>query len=161
MDLPFLFYGVGLAVAMVAASLTVTAFPDWQLARAALAVFANWLLGTLFAMASGVTDGWWFNILIDTGAAAVILHRMSSPWQALLGVTYCVQIAMHLAYSWLSVDGAADAMTYYAWLTRIAWAQLALLVIWSVELWRNGTIGLRARDGVENGDPPRGADPLT
>jgi len=132
MDLPFLAYGFGLAAVMVAASLTVTAHPNWQLARAALAVFANWVAGTVFALATDVTDGWWFNMAIDAAAAAVILYRLSSQWQVALGLTYCLQIAMHIAYGLL---GKADAWPYYSALTAIAWLQLLLVAGWSGDVW--------------------------
>jgi hypothetical protein len=131
-DPSFLAYGFGLAAAMVAASLTVTAFPNWQLARAALVVFANWVVGTVFVLATDISDGWWFNIAIDTLAAAVILYRVSRQWQVALGLTYCLQIAMHIAYA---LNVAADAWPYYNALTAIAWLQLLMVVGWSGEIW--------------------------
>lgn len=132
-DLPFLLYGFGLTAAMVAASLTVTAWPNWQLARAALVVFANWVAGTVFALASGITDGWWFSLAIDTLAAGVVLYRLSNQWQVALGLTYCLQIAMHLAYGLLV--SASDPWPYYSALTAIAWLQLLLIIGWSADTW--------------------------
>jgi hypothetical protein len=135
MDTPFLIYGFGLAVAMLAASMTVTAHPNWQLARAAAAVFANWVLGTAFAVMTDVTDGWWFNIGIDAVAALVIFYRLSSPWQAALALTYCLQIAMHIAYAAMVADGKAGPAAYYGALTAIAWLQLLLVIGWSGDIW--------------------------
>ena len=131
-DLPFLLYGFGLAAAMVTASLTVTAYPNWQLARAALVVFANWVAGTVFALATDITDGWWFSLAIDAVAAAVILYRLSNQWQVALGLTYCLQIVMHLASGLLN---SADAWHYYSALTAIAWLQLLLIGGWSGDVW--------------------------
>jgi hypothetical protein len=132
MDLPFLLYGFGLAAAMVAASLTVTAHPNWQLARAALVVFANWVAGTVFALATDVTDGWWFSLAIDAIAATVILYRFSNQWQVAMGLTYCLQISMHLAYGMLT---SAQPWPYYSALTAIAWLQLLLVIGWSGDVW--------------------------
>ncbi|MCW3849202.1 hypothetical protein OF829_18340 [Sphingomonas sp. LB-2] len=131
-DLPFLLYGVGLAAAMVAASLTVTAHPNWQLARAALVVFGNWVVGTVFALTTDITDGWWFSIAIDAIAAGMIFYRLSSQWQVALGLTYCLQIAMHLAYGLIA---AAEPWPYYSALTAIAWLQLLLIAGWSGDIW--------------------------
>jgi len=135
MDYPFLLYGIGLAAAMVAASMTVTAFPDWRLARAAVVVFANWVIGTVFVLVSGVTDAWWFNIAIDAVAAAAILYRLSTHWQAALGLTYCLQIAMHIAYALLTAKGGAVPLPYYGALTAIAWLQLVMVGGWSGDVW--------------------------
>lgn len=150
MDLPFLLYGFGLAGAMVAASLTVTAFPNWQLARAALVVFANWVVGTVFALSTDITDGWWFSIAIDAVAAGVILYRFSNQWQVALGLTYCLQIAMHLAYGLLI---AAQAWPYYSALTAIAWLQLLLVAGWSGDIW------LRRPSAEPVKRAPKGAEP--
>jgi NhaP-type Na+/H+ and K+/H+ antiporter len=149
MDLPFLLYGFGLAGAMVAASLTVTAFPNWQLARAALVVFANWVVGTIFALSTDITDGWWFSIAIDAVAAGVILYRFSNQWQVALGLTYCLQIAMHLAYGLLI---SAQAWPYYSALTAIAWLQLLLVAGWSGDIW------LRRPAGEPDKRAPKGAE---
>jgi hypothetical protein len=132
MDLPFLLYGCGLTAAMLAASLTVSAYPNWRLACAALAVFVNWVVGTTFAMTSGVTDGWWFSLAIDAAAAVAILYGLSSQWQVALGLTYCLQIAMHIAYAALPLG---DPWPYYSALTAIAWLQLMMVVGWSGDIW--------------------------
>jgi hypothetical protein len=135
MDAPFLLYGFGLAAAMAAASMTVTAYPNWRLARAAVAVFANWVIGTVFALTTQVTDGWWFNIGIDALAAGVIFYRLNSRWQVALGLTYCLQIAMHIAYAVLVAEGKAVPNSYYGALTAIAWLQLLLVLGWSGDVW--------------------------
>ncbi|MEZ0243320.1 MAG: hypothetical protein ACAH11_08090 [Sphingomonas sp.] len=150
MDLPFLLYGFGLAGAMVAASLTVTAFPNWQLARAALVVFANWVAGTVFALATDITDGWWFSIAIDALAAVAILYGLSKQWQVALGLTYCLQIVMHLAYGLLPATGP---WPYYSALTAIAWLQLLLVAGWSGEIW------LRRPQPGTDASAPKGAEP--
>jgi hypothetical protein len=148
MDYPFLLYGVGLAAAMVAASMTVTAYPNWQLARAALVVFANWVAGSVFALTTGITDGWWFNIAIDLVAAAAILYRLSGRWQVALGLTYCLQIAMHIAYAMLSAKGSAVPWPYYGALTALAWLQLLVVGGWSADIWLR-----RPRAPNENAEP--------
>jgi len=146
-DLPFTLYGFGLAAAVVVASLTVTAHPNWQLARAALAVFVNWVAGTVFALTTDITDGWWFSLAIDAIAAAVILYRLSGQWQVALGLTYCLQIAMHLAYGLLS---SAHAWPYYSALTAIAWLQLLLVAGWSGDVWLRG----KPRESAPNSAEP-------
>jgi hypothetical protein len=136
--LPFYLYALGLAVAICAAGLTVRRTFDAQLLRSLGAVVVNWLIGTAFAFGTGITDGWWFNICIDTGAAAAILFRPAGRWQAALGVSYVVQIAMHCGYGLLSMRGAQDPMAYYNWLTGIAWLQLLILGGWCGGIWRGG-----------------------
>lgn len=152
MDLPFLLYGVGLAGAIVAASLTVTVHPDWQLARAALVVLVNWVLGTVFVLATGITDGWWFNIPIDLLAAAAIFHRLAGRWQAALAATYLVQLAGHAFYGWMAMRGDAAPWAYYGWLTAIAWLQLLLIGGWSADIWRRRG---GARTSSEAAEPRR------
>ncbi len=147
MDYPFLFYGMGLAGAMVAASMTVTAYPDTRLARGAVVVFANWVLGTVFALVTGITDGWWFNIAIDALAAGAILYRLAGTWQAALGLTYCLQIAMHIAYALLTAKGDALPLSYYGALTAIAWLQLLLVAGWSGDTWLRRSTHERNRAG--------------
>ena len=149
-DLPFLLYGFGLTVAMVTASLTVTAHPNWQLARAALVVFANWVAGTVFALTTDITDGWWFSLAIDALAAGVILYRFTNQWQVALGLTYCLQIAMHIAYA---THVAPEAWPYYSALTAIAWLQLLLILGWSGDVW------LRSPRADPDGGAPNRAEP--
>ncbi|MEI9850020.1 MAG: hypothetical protein WDN24_03095 [Sphingomonas sp.] len=121
-------------------------YPDARLARGALVVFANWVLGTVFALATRITDGWWFNMLIDAGAAAVILWRFAGRWQIALGLTYCVQVAGHLFYGWMLSRDAAAPWPYYSWLTAIAWLQLMLIGGWSWDVWRRSSAAARAAE---------------
>lgn len=125
-------YALLLAVAFYTASTIAFQLQDWQLLRSAIAVLANWAFGIAFNYTTGITDGWWFNICIDTGAAAAILWHPAGRWQAVLGVTYCVQIAMHLGYGVvLLLQQTPDPMAYYHWLTVIAFAQLVVLGGWT------------------------------
>lgn len=160
MDFPFLIYGVGLAAAMVAACLTVMVHPDWRLARSAVTVFANWLVGTVFALSTGITDGWWFNILIDGAAAAAIFYRLAGRWQAALGITYCVQLLGHAYYGWQLGRGVALPWSYYGWLTAIAWLQLLLIGAWAADTWLRGSAGAN-RDRRSSSGTGRGAEPGT
>lgn len=132
---PLLMYATGLAAATFIAALTVRKFPNGQLVRCAAALAVNWLFGVAFGLLTGITDGWWFNILIDSAAAFVILWRPAGKWQAALGVTYCAQIAMHIGYGFLSLRQANDPMPYYDWLTWVAWAQLLILGGWCGGIW--------------------------
>jgi hypothetical protein len=155
--LPFYLYASGLMAAAAIALATAIRHDNAQLARSVLAVTANWLAGVGFNLATGITDGWWFNIAIDAAAAAVIMYRPASRPQSILGVTYCVQIAMHCGYGLLNLlHQPVDPMPYYNWLTGIAWVQLLILGGWSGGLWfdlrwARGNPDI-ARAGVQNMD---------
>jgi hypothetical protein len=153
MDIPFLVYGIGLTVAVLAASLTVYGHPDWRLARATLALLFNWVAGTVFVMATETTDAWSFNIAIDVAAAAVILYRLAGRWQIALGLTYCLQIAMHVVYALSMARSAAHPWPYYSALTAIAWLQILLVLGWSFDVWLRAKIKRSERGKPGNAEP--------
>ncbi|MCW3836875.1 hypothetical protein ACFQ1E_11630 [Sphingomonas canadensis] len=145
MDLPFLAFCFGMAAVMTAASLTVIAYPDVPLARGALVVFVNWVLGTVFALSTNITDGWWFNILIDLASAVALLRLGRGRWQVGLGLTYCIQLCGHLFYALTITRGQAAAWPYYSWLTAIAWLQLLLVAGWAADVWWRSSRAARAQ----------------
>ncbi len=124
---PYLF---GLVTVSIMAAVTVRMSDNDALSRSMAAVLLNWLAGITYNSLTGITDGWQFNILIDSITATVILFRPAGKWQALLGVTYCVQIAMHGGYGALSMWGIPDPHKYYIALTAVAWLQLGLVGGW-------------------------------
>ena len=133
---PFYRYALGLALVFLAAAFVAYRYRDDRLARAAFAVAINWFFGVGLNVATGITDGWWFNIVIDALAATVILWRPAGRFQSILGVTYCIQIAMHCGYGLnMLLHNAVDPMLYYDILTGIAWAQLAVLGGWVAWIW--------------------------
>lgn len=150
--LAFYLYALGLVVACAATGLTVRRIYSWQLLRSMAAVALNWLVGTAFAMTTGITDGWWFNIGLDALTAVVILYHPAGRWQAALGVSYCFQLLMHIGYGARVVFASgADAMSYYDWLTGIAWIQLLILGGWCGGLWVSGTRRRRGRSATTVG----------
>jgi len=101
--------------------------------RSMLAITGNWLLGLGFIALTGWTDCWLYNIVIDTAAAIAILWRPAGRAQAMLGVSYCVQIAMHTGYgAALLRYGSAEKFIYYDRLTTVAWAQLLIMGGWAI-----------------------------
>lgn len=158
---PFARYALGLMVVVACSIFTGVQRDQEQIFRSALAVLGNWVLGTVFALATGITDAWAWSMAIDTAAAAIILLRPAGRWQAGVGATYCAQIAMHLGYGWCWWRGCADAWAYYDWLTTVAWGQLALLGGWCGSIWLRPAGGWRARPAVarrarlDRLEPPR------
>jgi hypothetical protein len=150
-------YALGLGVAIAAAGFTSLRYPNGQLVRSMAAVALNWMLGLAFNFGTGITDGWWFNICIDIAAAVVILYRPAGRWQAALGVTYCIQIAMHCGYGLLAIKGATDPMAYYNWLTGIAWLQLLVVGGWCGGVWSGRGSVDRDRAGGDSSAAGAGA----
>lgn len=108
--------------------------------RCMVAVLLNWGAGMAVSMA-GWTDAWPVNIALDTLTAVVILWHPAGRWQAALGVTYCVQLAMHIGYGVRRLlDYPADAMSYYDWLTWVAFLQLLIIGGWNLGLWGGGLV---------------------
>lgn len=142
---PFAKYAVGLMVIVAISSVTAAARDQEQLARSAGAVLVNWLAGSAFAGATGITDAWGWSLILDVGAAAIILLHPAGRWQAALGATYCAQIAMHIGYGWCWWTGCADILRYYDWLTTVAWGQLGLLGGWCGSVWLRPAGGWRPR----------------
>lgn len=133
-------YTIGLILVGAFALATGAVLWREQLLRSCAAVVANWMIGTAFITLTGWTDCWGFNIILDAATATLVLWHPASRMQALIGVSYCVQIAMHIGYGTAKIDlfviGArADPWKYYDALTAIAWIQLALLGGWGSGLW--------------------------
>lgn len=134
-------YMLGLAVAVPAAVLTGWLSGRPELARCVATVFAVWCLGVAFNLATGVSDAWQFNIVIDTYAAIVILFRPAGRWQAALGSFFCAQIAMHGGYGVGQLLGkTTDPVLYYDALTSVAWVQLLLIGGWCSGIWGGGLV---------------------
>lgn len=123
-------YLTGLVAVAVFAAMTARVTDNTALARSMAAVMFNWLAGIAYNSLTGIVDGWQFNIMIDSITATVILFRPAGKWQALLGVSYCVQIAMHGGYGALSISGTPNPHKYYMALTSVAWLQLLLVGGW-------------------------------
>lgn len=136
-----------LTAAVIFALFTAAAKHDEPLARGAVALLVNWIIGMAISI-GGWTDAWPVNIPLDAITAGVVLLRPAAKWQAALAVTYCVQIIMHIGYGTrLTLGMGADAMEYYNQLTGVAFLQLAILGGWSIDLWGRGAFDRRPDRG--------------
>lgn len=134
-------YMLGLAAVVPAAILTGWLSGRMEIARSVATVFAVWCLGIAYNLVTGLSDGWMANILLDSTAATVILFRPAGRWQALLGCTYCAQIAMHGGYGLADILGKSpDPDHYYSALTAVAWLQLLLIGGWCSGIWGGGLV---------------------
>lgn len=133
-------YGLGLSIAVAFALTTGFVRGDDRIIRAIMVLLLNWVAGMVFVSLTGWTDCWPFNIIIDASASVVILWRPAGKMQALLGVSYCVQIAMHGGYGAAKIAGIADPWKYYNALTAVAWIQLLMIGGWSVAIWGRGIV---------------------
>jgi len=115
------------------------------IARSVAVILLNWCAGIAYNILTGEHHGWMFNIIIDTSASVAILWRPAGKMQALLGVSYCTQIAMHGGYGAAKLFGSADPDKYYAAITLVAWIQLLLIGGWCVGIWAGD--GIRRRLG--------------
>lgn len=71
-------------------------------------------------------------IVADAVAAAIILLRPSGRAQALIGLTYLLQMAMHAAKALLGT--ASDPVVYWWFVTAAAFLQLLLLGGWWIHV---------------------------
>lgn len=133
-------YALGLSIASLCALLTAFAREDGRIIRVMGVILLNWVAGMVFVGMTGWTDCWSFNIIIDASASVAILWRPAGRMQALLGVSYCVQIAMHGGYGAAEIMGVADPWKYYDALTAVAWVQLLIIGGWCVGIWAGGGI---------------------
>ncbi len=131
-------YAAALALVLMLALASAVSRPAIQLARCAAALGANWIVTGSFTFLVQ-TDGWWFNLIIDTITAAVMLYRPAGKWQAILGISYVAQLACHVGYGVrITFLGGADATLYYDWLAAIAFVQLFIVGAWGVGgLWNS------------------------
>lgn len=145
-----------MAVAIVAAA-TARLCNNGPLARTMLAIFINWIAEFLFKHFTGIHDPWQFNIVNDSISAAIILSRPASRWQAMIGVAYCIQIAMHGGYGARElISGIASWGKYNDALTTVAWLQLLLVGVWSGGVWGNRLVRHRISDRRSRLAEPRG-----
>lgn len=108
----------------------------WQSFTVLLGV---WLAWCGFIILTGIYEPWHFGIVLDGLAARILLNHPSCRMKAVLGGSYCVQIAMHVAYGIVIItNGEPNVDAYYDRLSIIAWAQLVILGIWA-----GGNIGGR------------------
>ncbi len=101
--------------------------------RTALVMFANWLAQLAYYLNTDDSTPIAFNLLIDTVSAAIILSRPSGRMQAVIGVTYVSQIALHTSYGiakilWGYSFGAA--VLYWEILLWLGVLQLVLGGLW-------------------------------
>lgn len=111
--------------------LMVVAMPLVLLSRGALArcsavIILNWVLGYAFNEAFSTFTPWAWSTILDTISAIIVLWHPAGRWQALIGVTYALQLICHYAFAlarWHPHD-------YWFVLTAIAWVQLMILGAW-------------------------------
>lgn len=108
-------------------------FGNGQMIRTAIAITANWSLGTAFVYATGIYDPWAFSLALDALTAFIVLYHPAGRVQSAIGWTYIAQIIIHCVYA---VSNHAIAQhAYWQLLTWIAFLQLALLGGWIVGHW--------------------------
>jgi hypothetical protein len=101
---------------------------EWRMKRTALAIFgvmlAAWLLRGLWP---GIGYAWAM-IAVDSAALAVITWRPAGRWQAIVGLSYILQIATHIGR--IAAAKNADMNSYWWGLSIIAILQLLLVGGW-------------------------------
>lgn len=116
-------YGWALAICGV---LIIAARNSSVLLYAVLA--SNWCAWSLFITLTGIYEPWQFGIVVDSAAMLVLLHRPSNRIRAILAASYCIQVAMHIAFGLVVMTrGVSDVDLYANWLGYIGWAQLSLV----------------------------------
>ncbi len=101
--------------------------------RAAFIIMMNWVMGTIFVLATHNYTPWLFSTAIDSGAAYLILTRRSGHIPALIGVTYLLQVAIHGGFA---LSNNPDQYQYWQILTGFAFLQLLLLGGWLIGNYR-------------------------
>lgn len=122
--------------------------------RTVLAITGNWLINSAFVLATGAYTPWLWFACIDAITAAIILARPAGKWQAAIGWVFIAQIVVHFMY-WIA-DRPEAAYDYWLMLTRLAWLQIALVVLWggimggkrSYSAWVRRRSGNAVADGV-------------
>ena len=104
---------------------------DGALIRSLIAVAGIWVAGASYVAETRIYDPWQLSIALDAMAAAIILRYPAGLFQALLGVLFMLQIAMHVGYGAAKFQGGADEYAYYDSLTYAAWLQLLVLSGWA------------------------------
>lgn len=99
-----------------------------QMGRTSLAMFGNWAVNTAFVSATGLYSPWFWFACVDFATAAIILKNPAGKWQSAIGWVYIAQIVLHFTYWWAANPDAE--YEYWLWLTRLAWAQIGLVVLW-------------------------------
>src|SRR5688572_14699313 len=62
--------------------------------RTAIVLAGNWTLNMVYAVATGITDPWWWFLLTDAVSARIVLHQPAGKAQAIVGWFYMAQILM-------------------------------------------------------------------
>jgi hypothetical protein len=121
---------------MVAASMLAITRRDVILTRCAAAVVGNWAVNTFYVTVSGEFTPWPLFIMTDMLAALVILKRPAAKMQALLGVSYLMQIAIHTGYAMVQAARGVPPddvqMMYLDWLDIVGYGQLFILGTWGI-----------------------------
>jgi hypothetical protein len=94
--------------------------------RCAAVIILNWIAGYVFNETFGTFTPWIWSTIIDVLAASIILLPIAGRWQAVLAVSYILQIVCHFVYG-INFWGQHQ---YWAVLTFIAWGQLLILGVW-------------------------------
>lgn len=89
----------------------------------ATVIGVNWLVWCMFIALSGVYDPWALGVAVDGFSAAILLWPTTNKARAWFALTYCLQIAAHIAYG---LAPGPDPMVYYWSVGLIGWAQLVM-----------------------------------
>lgn len=108
--------------------------------RTAIVLVGNWIVNTIYCLATGVTDPWWWFLITDAVAARIVLYQPAGKAQALIGWAYMAQILMHIVYAVSARDSFA-ADPYWQVLIALAFVQVIILGGWHIGRW-----GLLSRD---------------
>ena len=124
-------YAMGLLLTAVLCVLAWWKVRDGALLRSFAAVAVIWAAGAAYVSETRIYDPWPLSMALDIMAAMIILRHPAGLFQALLGVLFMLQIAMHIGYAAAKGNGSADIYLYYDALTYAGWVQLMVLSGWA------------------------------
>lgn len=140
-------YATGLLVTAILCALSWWKVRDGAIVRSMVTVAGIWVAGASYVAETGIYDPWQLSIALDVMAATIILRHPAGVYQALLGVLFILQIAMHIGYAGAKWQGGGNPYLYYDAVTYAAWVQLLVLSGWASErlsenwlrrVWRRG-----------------------
>lgn len=102
-----------------------------SMTRTILAIAGNYVISFAYTWTTKDPDPWPLFMALDFATALVILIRPAGRAQAIIGLTYIMQIAIHTSYA-LAGSGA-DGRIYWWLITAFAFLQLILIGGW----WAN------------------------
>lgn len=120
-------YGFALAGMLALALLS----RRWEIMLSGLVVTASWAAWCIFILATGDYEPWYWGIVIDGAAIALLLRSPSCRVRAVLAALFTTQIVYHVAFGFVTLRfGNADWEAYYTQTQVTGWAQLLIVGGW-------------------------------